>query len=382
MRAKISMKHRVTRMIFSFILAAAGLVAIVAAAAVLFMQQPKFGKLPEGTRLARIEQSPHYRDGKFHNLEKKPDLSEGVTTAGITWDFLFRKKERPRPAGPLPSQKTDLLLLPEGKNLLVWLGHSSCFLLVGGKTVLVDPHLSPNASPLSFTTRAFAGTRPYTAADLPPADYVLLTHDHWDHLDYETILAIKDTAGTFICGLGVGGHLERWGVPPEKIVETDWGDVTNLSPGFTVRTLTAHHFSGRTFRRDQVLWASFLLETPAMRLYFGGDSGYGPHFAAIGETFGPVDLAILENGQYDANWKYTHMQPEDVLRAARDLRAKALLPVHSGKFEIANHPWDEPLRRITALSGDTPRLLTPMIGESVDLDDAGQTFSRWWEGLE
>ena len=373
----------IKRMLQSILIVLVLLAITLTAVVFLYQQQTKFGRLPSGNRLARIEQSPHYRDGKFHNLAPKPDLVEGVSFTKNLWRFLFHEKERPVPVGIIPSMKTDLSHTDDPRDILVWFGHSSYFLRVDGKTMLVDPHFSPNASPLSFTTHAFAGTRPYRAEDMPFIDYVFISHDHWDHLDYETVLTLRDRVGKFICGLGVGEHLEYWGIMPDRIIEMDWNEATTLDPGFTVQALTTHHFSGRTLRRNPALWVSFLLQTPKMRLYFGGDSGFGPHFKEIGERFGGVDLAVLENGQYDANWPYIHMQPEEVRQAALDLGARMLLPVHSSKFELANHSWDEPLRRITALCESVPfRLLMPLIGEAVFLGDTSQTFNRWWESVE
>ena len=348
----------------------------------LFLNQAKFGKVPGGERLARIERSPHYRDGQFRNLVDKPSLAEGTSFVRIGWEFFFRERERPEPPAPVPSLKTDLKALPDDRNVLVWFGHSSYFIQIDGRKVLVDPVFGPNASPFTFTTKPFAGTNRYTVDDMPFVDYLFITHDHWDHLDYETIPALKDKVGTIVCGLGVGAHLEYWGIDPAKIIETDWGDTTALDPGFIIHTETAHHFSGRGLRRNPSLWVSYVLQTPSFRLYLGGDSGYGPHFADIGARFGGFDVAILENGQYDENWKYNHMFPEETLRAAADLKARNLFPVHSGKFRLSNHPWDEPLRRIAALNGDRGRrLLTPMVGEAVRLGDTSQVFTRWWENL-
>lgn len=357
--------------------------AVLAAVVIFFPLQVKFGARPSGERLARAMASPNYRNGEFRNLVERPSFTNGASSFSIGWRFLFCSQERAAPTFPLPARKTDLRTFPPGENVLVWLGHSSCFTRLNGISLLVDPHCGPNASPLPFTTHAFPGTLQYKPEDLPAADYVLLTHDHWDHLDYPTILSLKGKAKRFICGLGVGAHLERWGIPPDRIGETDWNDVTALGDGITLHTLTAHHFSGRGLTRNQGLWVSFLLESPGYKLYFSGDGGYGTHFADIGGRFGPIDLAVMENGQYNENWRYNHMLPEESVQAARDLRARAVMPVHSGKFVLAHHPWDEPLRRFTAAPGlDGMRLVTPVIGEAVRLDDAMQAFCRWWEGLE
>lgn len=362
------------------------LTVLLGLAAFLFLQQPRFGKMPSGERLARIKQSPHYANGQFHNLVPRPDLTEGVSKFSIYWDFFFAPKVRTEPAGRIPSMKTNLLNLDSSEDMLVWFGHSSYFMQIDGKKLLVDPVLGAWAAPVSFMVRAFEGTNRYSADDLPEIDYLFVTHDHWDHLDYETILALKNKVGKIFCGLGVGEHLEYWGVDPEKIIETDWGETTRLDNGFTVHTMNTHHFSGRDLRRDRTLWVSYVLETDTGKFYFGGDSGYGPHFAEIGKRFGPFDLVILENGQYNKNWKYSHMQPEEVLQAAKDLQAQSLFPVHSGKFVISMHPWDEPLRRITSLNKKNAqsgsRLLTPLIGEAVKLKDSSQVFTSWWENVE
>jgi L-ascorbate metabolism protein UlaG (beta-lactamase superfamily) len=369
------LKKKMILVLFLF-LALAGLL-------VLFLSGKKFGHLPTGARLVRIERSPHYQSGRFKNLIPTPTRTEGVTNFRLFWDYLFGRHERLRPAGPVLSQKTNLMALSLAENVLVWFGHSSCFIQAEGQRWLIDPVFSPSASPFFFAIRAFAGSNCYRAGDLPEIDYLLLSHDHWDHLDYPTIMRLKFKVKSIICGLGVGAHLERWGFRPEQIIETDWNETTELGGGVRVHTQTARHFSGRGLHFNRTLWVSYVIETSRRRLYFGGDSGYGPHFMEIGARFGPFDLTILENGQYDANWKDIHMSPEEVLLAAADLRAVRLLPVHSGKFCISNHPWDEPLKRISTLSREEGiYLVTPRIGEQVNLDDIGQKWSAWWEEVQ
>jgi L-ascorbate metabolism protein UlaG (beta-lactamase superfamily) len=218
--------------------------------------------------------------------------------------------------------------------------------------------------------------------EIPSIDYLFITHDHWDHLDYDTLVKLKPKIKTVITGLGVGAHLERWGYDENSIIEKDWDEEIILENGFSVNTAPARHFSGRTFKRNSTLWMSFILNTPSMKIYIGGDSGYDDHFAKIGNKYGPFDLAILENGQYDKNWRYIHMMPEEVVQAAVDLKAKILLPVHWSKFSLSIHAWDEPILRIVKeadMKGVS--LLYPMIGEGVDLKERIQPVP-WWENLD
>lgn len=311
-------------------------------------------------------------------------LTEGYTMAGLMYDQVFKKVERIRPVDKIPAVKTDLLALPPDEDVLVWFGHSSYFMQLDGKRILVDPVFSGNASPVPRTVRAFRGTDRYTVADLPPIDYLFISHDHYDHTDYETLIALREKTGKVVCGLGVGAHFERWGYAAERIIERDWNEEVKLDSGFTVFTTPARHFSGRGFTRNNTLWMSYVLQTPTMKIYIGGDSGYDTHFADIGKTHGPIDLAILENGQYNEAWRAIHMLPDEVLRAARDLGARRLFPVHSSKFVLARHAWDEPLVKISELNrvAEAPvPLVTPMIGERVELGDAGQVFRAWWVGV-
>jgi L-ascorbate metabolism protein UlaG (beta-lactamase superfamily) len=348
----------------------------------VFMQQAQFGKAPDGVRLERIRKSPHYKDGAFHNLNNTPDLTEGVSYYAVMKEFLFSEKKRNVPGDLIPSRKSDLLSLDPDKDILVWFGHSSYFIQIDGKRILVDPVLSGGASPLWFTTRAFKGTDAYTVEELPDIDYLFISHDHWDHTDHETLLKLKSKVKKVICGLGTGEHFEYWGYDKNMIIENDWNEETVLDNGFIVNTVPARHFSGRGFQRNKSLWVSFVLQTPTMKIFIGGDSGYDTHFAEIGKRFGPFDLVMLENGQYDKSWKYIHMMPEEVLQAAKDLNAKRLFPVHSSKFALANHAWDQPLKRITELNKDVNMpLITPMIGEQVNLKDSMQSLSQWWVGL-
>jgi L-ascorbate metabolism protein UlaG (beta-lactamase superfamily) len=193
------------------------------------------------------------------------------------------------------------------------------------------------------------------------------------------VQALRDKVGRVITGLGTGAHLEHWGYSPDTITELDWSEQADLGGGFTIHATPARHFSGRQFKRNNTLWLSFVLQTPSKRIYLGGDSGYDSHFQKIGHEHGPFDLAILENGQYNAHWKYIHMMPEEVVQAAADLRATQLLAVHWGKFSLALHDWDEPIKRVSAEAARKEQpLLHPMIGEALDLDHPHST--SWWQG--
>lgn len=364
-------------------LIAAIIITALVIAFFIFMQQAKFGKAPSGKRLEQIKRSAAYRDGKFQNIHHTPALTEGHSILEALIEFIFKKNPAKYPPAEIPSVKTDLLHLPADAEILVWFGHSSYFIQTGGSTFLIDPVFSGNASPLPGTNKAFKGTDIYTADDLPKIDYLLITHDHYDHLDYKTVMQLKNKTRKIVCGLGAGAHFERWGFPESMIIEKDRYETVILDRGFTLHTAPTRHFSGRGFSRNNTLWLSFILEAPTKKIYIGGDSGYDTHFAEIGKMYGPFDLALLDNGQYDLKWKYIHMLPEEVLQAANDLQAKRLFPVHSSKFAMANHAWDDPLTKITMLN-ETMHipLITPMIGEAVDLNDPGQKFTKWWEKLK
>lgn len=358
-------------------------ILLLVIATFIFLKHPQFGRAPSGKRLEHLQQSPHYKDGKFQNIHFTPTITEGYSMTGVIYDFLFKKFPRTRPIDEIPVVKTDLHHIPITENVLVWFGHSSYLIQLDGKRFLIDPVFSGNASPIPGSNQSFKGSDIYSAEDMPEIDYLLITHDHYDHLDYHTILQLKPKVKQVICGLGVGEHFEYWKFDPAIIIEKDWNDSVAISDDFTIYTRPARHFSGRSLTRNNTLWLSFVLQTPGMKLYLGGDSGYDTHFAAIGEQFDSFDLALLDNGQYNLAWQAIHMLPEEGLKAAKDLKAKRLFPIHSSKFKLANHSWDEPLRTISELNeqnGQIP-LVTPKIGEIVYLNDTAQTFDKWWENV-
>ena len=359
------------------------LIIALVAGVYIFMQQPVFGKAPSGERLERIQKSKNYQDGAFQNLTHTPSLAEGYTMGGVLWDFLFTKYPNTTPVDSIPSVKTDLKNLNPDENVLVWFGHSSYFIQLDGKKFLIDPVFSGNASPISGTTKSFAGSDVYSVEDFPEIDYLLITHDHFDHLDYKSIKELNPKIKKVITGLGVGAHLEHWGYKPEIITELDWDEEIKLDDSTTLYTVPARHFSGRTLKRNTTLWLSFVLETPTKKLFLGGDSGYDTHFKSIGEKHGPFDLVLLEDGQYDLKWKYIHLLPEEVVKAAKDLKAKKLFPIHNSKFKLGNHTWDDSLIRVSkeAKKENMP-LLTPMIGEPINLNDSVYTYKDWWSGMK
>ena len=337
-----------------------------------------FGTAPTGDRLARMERSPRFKDGVFQNPEPTDLRLQGASFGKVLREFLFQKPKNTVPPRPLPSLKTDLGTL-NGSHV-VWFGHSSYYIRTPELTLAVDPVFSGNASPFSFFAKAFPGANDYRPADLGDLDVLVLTHDHYDHLDYKTVVALAPRVRVIVTALGVGAHLEYWGIPPEKIIELDLGESYSPRDGVRLTATPARHFSGRSFKRNRTLWMSLVLEISGKRLFLGGDSGYGAHFAGIGKAYGPFDLAFLECGQYGVHWPFIHMFPEVIPQAARELGAQAVLPVHWGKFSLSMHAWDEPIRRLVKAAESGPVLVTPRIGEAVPLDGPFP-MERWWEGV-
>jgi len=356
---------------------------------------PVFGRNPTGVRLERILGSPNYRDGAFQNPEPTTIGLEGAPFFKVLWDVM-RKPANSRPGRPMPSVRTDLKALPDDRISIVWFGHSSYLLKIFRTTILVDPVFSRHAAPFAGFAKAFAGTDVYDTDKLPDTiDILLLTHDHFDHLDYRTVLRLRDRVGHIVTSLGVGSHLESWGFDMGKVTELDWwgewkgdrsdaGDVggvgTALGAGeLSLMATPARHFSGRSLKRNQTLWSGFVLKAGGHHFFLGGDSGYGEHFKEIGRRCGPFDIVLLECGQYGKYWPKIHMFPPQVVQAARDLGGKKLMPVHWGKFSLALHPWNESVKQVVAEAGKVGQHITvPMIGQPVVL---GHFYpnSDWWD---
>jgi L-ascorbate metabolism protein UlaG (beta-lactamase superfamily) len=327
------------------------------------LQLPQFGRKASGGRRQRILKSPNFKDGKFQNLSYTPDLSPNYSYWDIFLQSLKKYKDK-YPLAPLPFVKTNLHDIDAAKNGIVWFGHSSYLLFFEGKKILVDPVFSGYAAPFSFAMNAFKGTNNFSPADMPVIDILVITHDHYDHLDYQTIKKLKPKIKHIITSLGVGEHLEHWGIAPEKITELDWHESHQIADLEFISAPT-RHFSGRSFSPKTTLWGSFVLKGQYSKIYLGGDSGYDSHFTTIGQKHGPFDLAILDGAQYNDAWRDIHMTPEQSVQAAIDLKAKKLLPVHWAKFALAHHAWYEPIERLTKeCNAQNLSYFTPKIGEN------------------
>lgn len=357
-----------------------GIMVLGVAGVFAYLQLPVFGELPRGERLERMTLSPNYVGGTFLNLVDTPRKTTDQSEWSMWMGTLFGKEGQPRPPIPVPAVKTDLKALDPAKDLVVWLGHSSFFVQVGGQRILIDPVFSINAAPIPWTNEAFDGTSIYTAEDMPEIDALLISHDHYDHLDYPSVKALEDKLGLVIVGLGVGAHFDRWGFDMSRVHESEWNDVIALTPEVQVHVTPARHYSGRTLARDQSLWVGFALASQEHRLFFSGDSGYGPHFAQIGDRLGPFDWVALDAGQYDPRWANVHMNPEQAAKAAEELRTDVLMQAHVGRFSIAPHDWDDPFKRMISATRERPYALwTPGIGQPVYLDGRAQSFTAWWK---
>lgn len=341
---------------------------------------PVFGKLPNGLRLAAIRHQPNYKNGSLQNLSVTPMQPEGISFFTVLKEFLFGKHPDKSPVNALPYIKPQLNNIPDhSETEIIWFGHSSYLIKINGYRILVDPIFSKTPSPFSFVGgKAFKGTDFVKAEDFENLDVLVITHDHYDHLDYHSVLKIAPKTKKIVTSLGVGAHLEKWGISADKINELAWDESVSISAGINFTAVPARHFTGRKFKRNQTLWSAFILQTPDQKLFLGGDSGYDTHFAEIGQQYGPFDIAMLECGQYNAYWPYIHMFPEQTVQAAIDLKARVLLPVHWAKFSLAMHPWNEPIERVVVAANHLKQpIVTPKLGETIVLNKYLPT-QKWW----
>jgi len=375
---KSKLRNKLFKVIFIFFV----VIIFIMIGGYIFMHQPQFGKNPTGERLEKVKNSPNYKNGKFQYAVETSDLGEDTSMYEMFNEFFFNKSKRIKPSSEIPSVKSDLKNLKSDENIIVWLGHSSFFLQVDGKKVLIDPVLSQYASPVKFFNKSYKGSSVYTADDIPNIDYLFISHDHYDHLDYETVTKLRPKIKKVITALGVGAHFEHWGYDNNIIVEKDWNKTIVLDERFEVTLTPSRHRSGRGVKSNQTLWGSFVFKTPSMKIFYSGDTGYGPHFKDIGNTYGPFDIAIMECGQYSKYWRSSHMMPEEVVQASLDLKAKKLMPGHWAKFALSMHDWDEPIIKVIEESKrKNMALLYPLIGEKLDLKEA-VTMEAWWEKVK
>lgn len=341
-----------------------------------------FGAKPDGARLARIERSPQFAGGHFRNTAGVgPDLQQG-TYGSMAREYFFGDQVR-RPPGPLPIEDPSVAWrqAPASGLRATWLGHSTVLLELDGFRILTDPVWGERASPSSLVGPKRFHPPPVPVTALPRLDAVVISHDHYDHLDAPTIRELARLEVPFFAPLGVGAHLEKWGVPAERITELDWWEEAALAGTQLVFTATpAQHFSGRGMGdSNRTLWASWVIATPNRRVFFSGDTGLTREFEEIGSRKGPFQLVMLEIGAYNAAWGTIHLGPENAIEAHRMLGGGLLLPIHWGTFNLAFHAWDEPpetLARLAALRGIP--VLTPKLGAPVEPTSADARAEAWW----
>lgn len=349
-----------------------------------------FGARPEGERLERIRRSPNYRDGAFQS-----PVATVKTQRGTLWKTLvmqFTGGEQREPPAPIPVRalgRADFATPPASGLRATWLGHSSVLLEIDGARVLLDPVWAERASPSKLLGPKRFHAPPLALDELPPLTAVIASHDHYDHLDMEVMRALasmpSQRAMRFVVPLGVGAHLERWGVEPERITELDWGDSVNVRP-LTITATPARHFSGRGIsdafgKGNHSLWASWSVAGRMHRVWYSGDTGPYEGFTEIGARYGPFDLTLIKIGAYGPTWPDIHLTPVQAVHAHGQVRGKVLLPVHWGTFNLAFHAWDEPAERVVAAAGVAGvTLLMPRPGEMLE-PSAAQTVDPWWRAL-
>ncbi|MDC1067758.1 MBL fold metallo-hydrolase [Candidatus Kapabacteria bacterium] len=367
------MKNKLKIMLYFIV----GFIATLIVAVFIFIKfAPQLGKKPEGEHLARIKQSPNHNGEIFVNLIETHE-AEPMEALKTLPKFIFGENGSPEKSVPVKFGENNRPA-NDSSCFITWYGHSAFLLEINGKRILIDPMLGESSSPIYVTTKRFDYEKPIPLDDLKDIDAVIISHDHYDHLDYPTIKKIKKNVKHFYTMLGVGSHLQRWGVNSDKITELDWWQSIKLD-NLELVACPSRHFSGRGFSdRFTTQWGSWVIQSGEHKLYFSGDGGYGPHFKEIGDKYGPFDLAMIECGQYNLAWKDIHMMPEESALAGKDVKGEMLMPIHWGAFQLSIHEWTDPILRFKKKSEELGmEVIHPFIGERFEL---GKDFPKqeWW----
>lgn len=348
------------------------------------MWSPQFGGTVSEAQKKEYAKTGHYRDQQFTNPEPI-DLRFDCHSIPAMIKQMLRPNPKIRPQEDLAVnslQKHELQVVDDGAARLTWLGHSSFLIHLDGQTILLDPVMNDYAAPHPWLGRKRFSEVPLNLDDLNHVDAVIISHDHYDHLDYESIQKLKNKTEVFFVPLGVGNHLKRWGISENHIQELDWWEETECKSVRLVFT-PARHMSGRGLAdQKSTLWGSWVIQGKQSKIYFSGDGGYGKHFKEIGERYGPFDIGLMECGQYNDLWQDVHMVPEETVQAGLEVGAKYLIPIHWGAFALADHPWEEPVKRlIKAGEHKEIKICTPVIGQSLELQNMDSKKSKWWESI-
>jgi L-ascorbate metabolism protein UlaG (beta-lactamase superfamily) len=344
---------------------------------------PSFGGNLTKEQKENYKNFNNFVNGKFVNEVSTSLFKSSSDSSTDDKNSNVSNKER-NPSGEIPVSEIDWDKIKSEKDSLTWLGHSAFLISIDNKKILLDPMLSPMASPVSF-----AGVKRYTYSEnmqniideMPPIDAVFISHDHYDHLDYQSIIKLKEKVSHFFVPLGVSSHLIRWGVPKEKISELNWWDEMEYE-GIEIGFTPSRHFSGRgIFNRNSTLWGGWVILGKNTRLYTSGDGGYGAHFKEIGKKYGSFDITLIEGAQYDKLWSGVHMIPEEAVQANLDVNGKNMMLMHWGAFTLANHGWKDPIERaLKEAEKDHVNIMAPKIGKTVMLDsEMHSAISSWWD---
>ncbi len=374
----------VARWLVRSVVVLALLTAALAAAAWAVFSLPAFGAAMTGARLERARANPQYREGRFVNLEPEAPSTTSLLDYTVRQFSGDEVREPPKPVPVLAVDKAALASPPQASGLRAfWIGHASTYVELDGLRLLLDPVFAERVSPLPLGPRRFHPP-PMALADLPKIDAVLISHDHYDHLDMDAVRHLAARGSKFFVPLGIGAHLERWGVPAAQVEELEWWQERTLGGGVRIVCTPTRHYSGRGIdNRSSTLWSSWSVVGPRHRFFYSGDTGYGKLFQDIGARLGPFDLAFIKIGAYGpgAAWTDIHMPPEQAVQVSRDVRARRMFPVHWSTFNLAYHDWDEPIRRtVAAATGAGVDLVTPRLGEWVDADREFRS-QLWWEAV-
>lgn len=377
------MRSRLARWLLRAAVLLVALVALTIAAGWAVMQTAPFGAAMTGARLQRAQANPQYRDGHFVNVEPEAPASPTALVDYTVRQFSGDEvREPPAPVPVLRVTQAALAAPPAASTLRAfWIGHASAYVEIDGLRMLLDPVFAERVSPLPVGPRRFHAP-PVALADLPRIDAVLVSHDHYDHLDMDAVRHLAARGSRFFVPLGIGAHLERWGVPASQVQEMEWWQEHKLGKVRIVST-PSRHYSGRGLDRSNTLWSSWSVIGPQHRFFYSGDTGYSKLFQEIGTRLGPFDLAFVKIGAYGpgASWIDIHMPPEQAVQVHRDVKGRRMFPVHWSTFNLAYHDWDEPIRRTATEAARTGvDLLTPRLGEWVDADQPFQS-TRWWEAV-